>query len=92
MDIHYLSPNNGSFVYAGISLTGTLNIHGYDFEWTHMGGDGDLSGYWMNGEPITFHFRDYEQQGIEGINIIPEPASVAFLGFGFWIIKQKIIS
>ena len=92
VDVHYLSPYNGSFVYAGISLTGTVNIYGYGFEWTHVGGSSDLSGYWMNGESITFHFRNAEQQGLDGVNIIPEPASILFLGLGFVTVRKRIES
>ncbi len=92
VDVHYLSPHNGSFVYAGISFTGTLNIHGYDFEWTYNTTSADFSGYWLNGGPITFHFRDYQQNDLNRINIVPEPTSIALLGLGFLAIRKGTTS
>ncbi len=88
VNLHYLTPH-GHDVYTGVSSTGTLNIYGYGFEWTYSTTSADFSGYWLNGDPITFHFRDYQQNDLNRINIVPEPASIAFLGLGFWVVRRR---
>ncbi len=91
VNLHYLTPH-GWDVYTGISSTGTLNIYGYGFEWTYNTTSADFSGYWLNGDPITFHFRDYQQNDLNRINIVPEPASIVLLGLSFLAIRKGTTS
>lgn len=90
VNLYYLTPYNGRDVYTGISDNGTLNIYGYGFEWTFGDTSADFSGYWLNGEPITFHFRNYHNDALERISIIPEPASFLLFGLaGIFFLRNK---
>ena len=89
VNLHYLTPSSAGLVYTGVSVNGLLNIYGYGFEWSYGGSSADLTGYWLNGEEITFHFRDYQNDALENINIIPEPTTLLIMSAGIIFIKKR---
>lgn len=88
VNLYYLTPYS-DFVYASVSGSGTLNIYGYGFKWSYSGSSADYTGYWLNGESITFHFRNYEDSALENINVIPEPCTFLIMSSGLMLAMRR---
>ncbi|HUW18271.1 MAG TPA: hypothetical protein VMW16_03130 [Sedimentisphaerales bacterium] len=61
----------------------TVNVYGYGFNYSPSGGSwngGQLTGFWLDGTPFTIDL--YDAQTYSHINLIPEPATILFLGLG----------
>jgi len=103
-DVDILSGHNHSTFALKGGLIDTIsildfshfNIYGSDFVWQRAGGEavsGWLSGNWLNGASFNIYFRDIpEEFPSSHITLIPEPASIVFLGLGFWVVRKGTMS
>ena len=68
----------------------TINIYGYDLIKNNSGGsygDGQVSGFWMDGISFRIDLRGQETFG--NVFLIPEPCSMILLAFGSLILTRK---
>lgn len=81
--VAYIAGNN-----PGVDYTGTLftvdvsNTTPIDFYWLNNGGTGPLSEFIVSGIGLDRDASDNEFFGVDVLNPVPEPATLAVLGLG----------
>ena len=74
-----------------------IDIFGYEFSYDSAGGQwdgGQLTGFWEDGTSFSIDMQNWNREnGVTfdhiNLHVIPEPASIAFLGLGFCIARKR---
>lgn len=94
--VMYLSGGNILDATFAIFSDAVLHVYGKDFLYTPGGGYGFgwLSGHWANGSEFSIRFRNlpesFPPESSVILHIIPEPCTLSFVGFGFFIMRRAI--
>lgn len=68
----------------------TINVYGTAFATVDLGSSFRVSGTWADGLPFQIQFARAEPTDDNiSLHQIPEPASIALLGLGFWVTRRQ---